>query len=389
MPQPLLAPLTRATLLGLAVTASIATSRVDPFFDDLPGLAAVHNGGDEPILVRVRNPTVPLDCDLVAAHPELLKSVLWTEDFHDEVLDPQRMMIPFDLAQSGWRGWPTDDCSAVLLEVSGIGDRILFAVGDPNGSRLFPMATEVPLSALGENVVTIVPDSPQVFRPTSPGLLFDLDAPLPDCPELTGSGLEVHYTGPEGAWPLTVENVRGEGPCVQLVLSDDLDPVWLDVCGPNDLPALPFVPGEDVVVTHTRVWDGIHLTLESDAHVLVLAETTGDAPSGLRFEPAAGEFPTCAGLLGGILAAGFDTLDVSVVVGESPTVPGERVFLDGVAPGQTTDFDIELLLASDETTQRREHLSLWLEEARVPITDPAFGVPLDVMLVRSRFERPR
>ena len=83
-------------------------------------------------------------------------------------------------------------------------------------------------------------------------------------------------------------------------------------------------------------------------------------------------------------SARASALSVSVVVGETPAQPGERVVLPDITPGETHDFSVDLLLGSDAQTIRQEAVSIWLDDTRVMLLDePSCGAPVDVLLVRS------
>jgi hypothetical protein len=399
----------RALLLGLALTSSIATSRVDPGDLRLYGLAALHNGGTEEIAITLANPATGPDCALLAEHPVLLDSIEWSDQTETTPLGPGQLFVPFERAPGGWTGWPSADCSVVRIDVEGVGPRILFAFGGSDGlDSSFPRWAE--LSDLGENVVSIVADSPQPFRPTSPDLLFEPGEPLAECRqalpidvgcddplcviEAIPDGIGSTYDGPSGTAPFTVgaveERTFAQGICTDLVLNgEDGTERTARICGPDDIPTLPFAVGEPLEATAAREWTGFRLTLRSARNTVVFAQTTSNAPSGMRFAPAQGLAPECTDAADTCLSVGFEALDVSVVVGDGPASPGERVVLPDITPGEAHDFLIDLALAPEAETLRQENVSIWVDDARVPLSgDPGCGAPIDVLLVRSLREQP-
>ncbi len=393
-------------LLGLAVTASIATSR-GPALGELGvnGLAALHNGGEEDLVIGITNPAGSVDCELVERHPQLLSAIEWSDATTDIVLTPGRMTIPFETSPDGWTGWPTDDCSVVRIDVEGVGERILFAMGNEDGtSPFFPVyQSTVELADIGENVVTIVPDSPQEFRPTSPDLLFELGDPLPlcddtvdpgpiDCPdglcfsEAVPGGVAFAYDGPETLEAATVEGVQvrevRDGTCTELRLLAQSGRRTAQLCGPDDAPELPFTPGDEVEVSYAWPWTGARLTVSSATHTLHASATTGTAQSGLRFEPASTMEPTCVDGMAACPSVGFDAVDLSVVLGESAATPGERVTLPDVTPGREHVFVSELLSQSDAETRTQEILSVWMDDTRVSLSGNIECAPVDLLMVQ-------
>jgi hypothetical protein len=303
--------------------------------------AVLHNGSERELVIGIANPAGPVDCALLGASrdivPAMLSTIAWTPS-RPARLEPFTLLDPKGFSSDGWTGIDSD-CQAyqLLLPLAdGTEDeRLLFAHAD-FGHAVQDFSGPVALSELGPRVVSVVVDSPMVWRATSDDLLYERGAPLDTCPappsqscttclhDAVPGGFAFGSSGPPGAVRGTVAAnepvVDPDGldrTCHALRVDvEESDLPWVQttstLCGPAPLPSFPFLPGEAVSLSMLETDSGARLFVEGE-HTRLTATTTLDLPpSDLDLAPARGADPICVEALGDCPSIEIDRHQVSI-----------------------------------------------------------------------------